>query len=348
MKWLSEFFRRFVRRLNEKAWAIFALCLALLVLATAALVLVYWEQLQAWEAESATVRNLAIVAFGPIGLAFAIWRGAVADRQADTAQQSLLYERYQRGAEMLGSKLLSVRLGGINALRFLAKKHPEQYHILISQLLCGFVRHPPDYSRKARVASDAGREDVRAAMQALGAREEKQIALEKEGEYVPNLFGANLQKQSLYGLNLSGMDFTYANLSGAFLGYANLAGAQLLEADLSKAGLPSADLSGTALLGANLSCLRNASNADFSSANLTNANLTKAILSGAILTNASLTSANLSETCFYKNGLLAEGLTQKQIALTRADPKDKPPILDGLEDPDTRKRIEWSKRPIIK
>ena len=348
MKWLSGFFRHVTRRLNGKAWAIFALCLALVVLTTTALALVYWEQLQAWEAQSATVRNLAIVAFGVIGLAFAIWRGAVADRQADTAQQSLLYERYQKGSEMLGSKLLSERLSGINALRFLAKEHPEQYHVLISQLLCVFVRHPPDFDKKARLPSDPARGDVGAAMEALGDRNERQIALEKNGNYVPSLFSANLREQSLYNLNLSGMEFGYADLSGAFLAQANLARAHLQETNLAEALMPGANFSDALLLGTDLSRIRVAIGADFSSANFSNANLTDADFSGAILTKAILTSTNLAGALFYKNGLLAEGLTQKQIALTRADPDDRPPTLDGLEDPETGKRIEWSKRPVVK
>ena len=50
----------------------------------------------------------------------AVWRSIVAERQADTAQQSLLNERYQKGAEMLGNEVLSVRMGGIYALGRLA------------------------------------------------------------------------------------------------------------------------------------------------------------------------------------------------------------------------------------
>ena len=57
-------------------------------------------------------------------------------------QQGLLHERYQKGAEMLGSELLSVRLGGIYALQRLAENHPGQYHIQIMHLFCAFVRHP--------------------------------------------------------------------------------------------------------------------------------------------------------------------------------------------------------------
>ena len=44
---------------------------------------------------------------------------------------------------MLGSELLSVRLGGIHALVRIAEEHRSEYHIQIMELLCAFVRHPP-------------------------------------------------------------------------------------------------------------------------------------------------------------------------------------------------------------
>ena len=45
------------------------------------------------ESGSTTVRNLGLVVAGLIALPLAIWRSLVAQRQADTAQQSLLNER---------------------------------------------------------------------------------------------------------------------------------------------------------------------------------------------------------------------------------------------------------------
>ena len=123
MSSLRDWFSLVDRKLTKKAWARFAWYSLLALLAVACISLIYWDGLSNWESESATIRNLAFVVFALIGLALAIWRGAVADRQADTAQYSLLNERYQKGAEMLGSELLSVRLGGIYALKALAKEH---------------------------------------------------------------------------------------------------------------------------------------------------------------------------------------------------------------------------------
>ena len=79
------------------------------------------------ESWSAIIRNIVLAAAAAIALPLAVWRSIVASRQADaaqsqadmaqcqskTAQRGLLNERYQKGAGMIGSEVLSVRLGGI-------------------------------------------------------------------------------------------------------------------------------------------------------------------------------------------------------------------------------------------
>ena len=79
------------------------------------------------ESGSTTIRNIGLMIGGLFAVGFAIWRGVVANRQAtasqhqaEISQRGLLNERYQKGAEMLGSAVLSVRLGGIYALQHLA------------------------------------------------------------------------------------------------------------------------------------------------------------------------------------------------------------------------------------
>ena len=108
------------------------------------------------ESGSTILRNLGFVAGGFIAIWIAIWRSIVADRQAQASQRqamaslnqvevsrlSLLNERYQKGAEMLGHRLPSVRWGGIYALRHLAEDVPEQYCIPIMALLSAFVDNP--------------------------------------------------------------------------------------------------------------------------------------------------------------------------------------------------------------
>ena len=82
---------------------------------------VFWDHLHdSQESLSSTIRNLALVIGGIDAALLAIWRSRVAERQAAaarsqvaTGEQGLLSERFQRGAEVLGSDVLSVRLGGI-------------------------------------------------------------------------------------------------------------------------------------------------------------------------------------------------------------------------------------------
>ena len=82
----------------------------------------YWSDLHGVnDVRSTTIRNLGLVIGGTMAMVLAIWRSIVAERQAETAQGSLHNERYQKGAEMLGSVVLAVRLGGIYALQRLAQ-----------------------------------------------------------------------------------------------------------------------------------------------------------------------------------------------------------------------------------
>ena len=103
---------------------------------------VFWEVLHSeQDSVSTTIRNLGLLIGGAIAIVLAAWRSKVAEGQADTAQQSLLNERYQKGAEMLGSEVLAVRLGGIYALQQLAAEEPLRYHVNVMRLFCAFVVH---------------------------------------------------------------------------------------------------------------------------------------------------------------------------------------------------------------
>ena len=93
------------------------------------------------ESNSTTFRNAGLVVGAVIAIMLAVWRSMIAERQtvaaqrqAETAQQSLLNERYQKGAEMFGSEVSSARLGGIYALRQLSEEHPEKYHIFSDEV----------------------------------------------------------------------------------------------------------------------------------------------------------------------------------------------------------------------
>jgi len=333
-----------------------------------------WVVSSSGESGSTILRNLGLVYGGIIAIWVAVWRGVVADRQAEaskqqaqssldqataalhqaeTSQHTLLNERYQKGAEMLGSKVLSVRLGGIYALQRLASEEPERYHIQITHLFCTFVSHPTedeDYMAALRVIQQKPpqlREDVLAALRAIGTRSKDDIELEKKEKFSLTLAGASLADANLSGANLTKADLTIAtlintnlleanltdtNLSGADLTRANLAGANLLIANLNTAFLTNSVLTNAILINANL-LKATLVDADLTGASLVEANLARAVLSGANLTGAYLTQAR--------------DLTQRQINQACADP-DNPPKLAGAYDSETGVPLEWRGQPCRK
>ena len=101
-----------------------------MVLAVVVLTLsiLFWDSWSGEESDGMAIRNLVLVIAAIAALPLAIWRNKVAERQAataqrqsETAQRGLLNECYQKGAEMLGSGVLTGRLGGIYTLARLAR-----------------------------------------------------------------------------------------------------------------------------------------------------------------------------------------------------------------------------------
>ena len=283
------------------------------------------------ESGSTTLRNLGFVAGGLLAIGFGIWRGVVADRQAkasqhqaETSRRGLLNERYQKGAEMLGSDVLAVRLGGIYELQLLAEDYPKQYHVQVMRLFCAFVRNPtkdeddktklPGTEKELSAKDYQVREDVQEAMKAIGARSDADVELEKKAEFSPDLSGAYLP-------------FVY-------LFKANLTDAVLEEAHFYPENLSDREISRSARL---LMARADLSEADLTRAYLFGANLTSADLSGVTLTKASLLGANLTEAHLSR----AKGLTQDQLGEAVAD-SEKPPNLNGARDADTGAPLEWN------
>ena len=337
---------------------------------------VYWKDLTSdQESLISTIRNLALVVGGVVAVLLAMWRSRVAERQAATSHQGLLNERYQRGAEMLGSEVLAVRLGGIYALQRLAEEHPKQYHLQIMELLCAFVRFPTydkmiDSSQGQNQQSQILRPDIQDTMRFLGSRSRECIGLERRENRHLYLRDASLSNLQTFRSNLSQAWLTNANLSNArlrrvnlsnatlrkailqhsILRGANLSGARLNEANLSDASLFRADLSGALLYGANLSGAR-LIYANLSRARLNESNLSRARLVGADLTGAELEDANLTGASFSGGRGIggrrnpAIGLTQAQLDEARSDPGN-PPVLEGVLDAKTGEQLVWRGRPL--
>ena len=292
-----------------------------------------WVVSSSGESGSTILRNIGLVYGGIIAIWVAMWRSVVADHQAkasedqvDTSRRSLLNERYQKAAEMLGSEVLAVRLGGIYALQDLAEDHPKQYHVRVMRQLCAFVRNPTkDGDDKSRRTSARGepnikdyevREDVQEAMKAIGTRSDADVELKRKKEFSPDLSGACLPFVFLTKANLTSADLTYARFYPENLTVQEQH--KNVELLLGSAYLQGADLSNAFLTGADLTC------ADLS-----------ANLSNTVLTGANLTDAFLSK---------AEGLTQAQLAQACADP-DHPPNVGELRDAETGVPLQWKHKP---
>ena len=282
----------------------------------------HWDSL--WE-HTEPIRNLALVAAAALGLPIAMWRSYTAHRQAATAQDSLLDERYQRAAEMLGGKL-AVRLAGIHALARMAQEYPPSYHVLIMSALSAVART----SAKRQDTPDRKQmpEDVTVIMEVLAERSPEQLLVELWEEYKFDLRAVDLR-----GLPLTEVDLAQAILDDAVLsdadnptGFsdANFQNASFVRASLDHAYFVGADLSGADL-----------SNAKATSTELIRIDFREAILTGADFSDSKFQEVNLEGALLKGTNLTnVTGLTQRQLDAARIEPS-RPPILAGAADPDT-------------
>ena len=332
---------------------------------------------------SETLRNVGLLIGGVVALVFAIWRASVAERQAAAAQgqanvarDNLLNDRYQLGAEMLGSSILSVRLGGIYALQQLAHEYPEQYHIQIVRLFCAFARNPTDkeededwrYAEKAFPGRNPPtlREDVQAVIAALGSRSEIGRSLEEAQRLRLDFHGASLQGADLRRGTFDGANFHYANLIYADLSSANLKRAEFFHSILCRAGFGGANMEGVHLVDVNLSWadLQRATckeanvsgdlshvrldGAEFSCARFGYADLSNAVLRGTNLTGATFSTAERGTITPFRDGSLARSaetlfveIAQNQLDEAEMDTNHLLTIAHGMVDSQTGRPLEW-------
>ena len=315
-------FRRSIGSLlrNSRLWWITAVAITLV--AGAGLSWRSWEILQSSEDSFlTTISNLSFVLGGIIAIELALWRSFVGERQtavtqqqAETAQRGLLNERFQKGAEMLGSENLTVRLGGIYALQHLAEEHPEIYHIQVMELLCAFVRHPTGVESSYNgmyMGEEIPPADVTAIVEIICKRSRSQIQIEQSAEFSLDLSKADLRH----------CDFGNADLSGA-----KLYGAQLYKTSFAKANLSNALFA----------------DATFSDLGTWTREKLFKDLGIKSIPHPDLREANVSGTSFslQKGSRPAKGLLQGKLNEACADP-DNEPKLEGVKDGDTRLPIEW-------
>ena len=305
----------------------------------------FWDRFLRNPSLGETLRNTGLLVAAVVAATLAVWRSKVGERQVRLAQQRLFEERHQKGTEMLGHALLSVRLGGIYALKHLAQEEPKQFHLRTIRQFCAFVLHPPDNkdedslvkgSSQEAFNSQTLREDFQAIMEAIRTRSTACIETEREQGFRLRLPGANLAGAILQGAILQDAKLPGANLAGANLAGAELPGAELRAANLEGAFLAGAELPGAELAGANL-VGAHLEGAHLASANLSSANLAGAHLEDADLAGADLKGANLGAANFDGDSRL----TQTQLDRATGDPRLGPPKLANAIDHDTGKPLHW-------
>ena len=247
-----------VRR--HKHWLIMTAVSVLFVAA----VLLRWDGFRGHDSAGAALRNAALVLTAFIALYLGAWRTVVATSQADTAERGLAHDRLQRSIHMLESPVMAVRLGAIGLMEDLmpgygSEKDVERYHLTLVDVVCAFVRQPPDNSfDRNRPGTDpieqvtplgSRREDIQEAMRLLSWLHDH-IGYERYVS-VPklDLTGAKLAGVKLPNGDLCRADFSNADLRGAILTKNNLedsrlCGAHMEGADLTGCNISNADLSG--------------------------------------------------------------------------------------------------------
>ena len=306
-----------------------AVCL-FAVIAAVSLAAIFWEWLSGGESGSTTMRNVALVGAGLAALPLALWRGVVADRQAKTAQLGLLNERYQKGAEMLGNDVLSVRLAGIYALQCLSEDYPEQYQLQVMRLLSAFVRFPTrDQSLESgQVEIESGtllgiRQDLEAVLEVIKSRSKSGTEIERGANYRLDLRGARLPGAQFLNADLSHAFFHHAvlpranfadsNLSDTFFRYADLSRSTFFRVRCTGTRFESANLSGALLQDLDLQ-MASFDYANLSGTNLSKAKLSRAIFQRAVLTNARLESSDLSNATFLEADLSGASLVRANLS----------------------------------
>ncbi|UWQ92888.1 pentapeptide repeat-containing protein [Rhodobacteraceae bacterium M382] len=320
--------------------------------------LVFWEFFLALtglagfadaESQSAAIRNIGLVVAAMIGVPFVIWRTAVAQKQVDTAQESLFNDKINAASEDLhamrqiwkdGENIweddIVRRNAAIDRLEGLTNERPD-IAPRISRLLCVYVRELSKVFPAEEAPEGATRETLRVWVHDLNIiRTDAEKAVQVLGRLkdVPgvdaleisiNLQEANLQKHNLSDLNfedanfhgaaMQGTKMFGANLRSAFFYEARMQGAALQRAELQKAQLQEAEMAGSFLTGANM---QNASfqMADLHDASMILANVKYADFQFANLQQAKLFSSQMQCTDFSHSKL--QGATLYEACLQGA------------------------------
>lgn len=272
-----------------------------------------------------TGKDLASALDAVRGRALAVGTGLLAlvavyytARNADTARQGHVTERFTKAIEQLGSDKLDVRIGGIYALERVARDSARD-HPVVMEVVAAFLReHCRDEDARSAEGGWPLRADLQAAFTVIARRkvahDTDPVNLHKADLRGASMLDADLRNAIMVGADMTKVSLPRANLSGANLNGALLANTQLMFADLSKVNLEGADLSGSDLQRANLRGAK-LREAKLKEALLELADLRETQLLDADLTGANLSSADLRGAVGHVNLAVADTKGAKGLPL---------------------------------
>lgn len=122
--------------------AFWAWCIAVSIF-MACIVVNYWDEMfVCGEPDvTATIRNIAIVWGGLVGIGLAAWRSKIAERQAEVSRSRLLDERYQNAVALLDNNNTHIRIGAIHAIRNLAYEDYKAFAPVVGTVLKSMKEH---------------------------------------------------------------------------------------------------------------------------------------------------------------------------------------------------------------
>jgi len=237
-----------------------------------------------------SLRNLALIIAGIIGLGLAAWRIRVANKQAEIAEQGHVTDRFSKAVELIGNKEASVRIGGLYALKHIAYVSTSNERDVVLDVIRNFICKPPynksqdEYSEKFKenYSTEWAQYEDECIKWKNGSREKKPtrnqttktivcpdiiLAFEilhslisnsktkNNINYVGTWFSirkANLSFLALENVCMQGMHFSHSNFNGANIGNGDLRNSVFVNSCFIGASLKSAKLSNANFEGADL------------------------------------------------------------------------------------------------
>jgi uncharacterized protein YjbI with pentapeptide repeats len=210
--------------------------------------------------------------------------------QIELARQGQVADRFTQAVGQLGSKQITVRLGGIYSLETIANQSHDT-RLVVFEVLTAYVRQHASIGAEDDRRLEVRLPDVQAAMTVLGRR----TALPSDPPL--NLRNVDLHGANLKHARLSGALFDEANLNGADFQYAQLENTHFAEAKLRGARF---DYAQARRLDVHHADLREAGfkHVEALNSNFEDSNLQEARFDYAILNDADIKCADLKKSHF--------------------------------------------------